>query len=122
MRTDREQHQDDYDVEDEQLIDQMKLGMQAIDDAHDVLHTKPDLFQFQSLISEHKAIARRKRQMELFLFVVVAVVLVTGSLLMAYSNLTMFVILQLAVILFAAVLLTLSQLNAKDRRRANDNC
>jgi len=120
-RSDREQRQDDDDVKDDQLIDQMKRGMQVIDETYDVLQTTPDLFQFQHLISEHKAITRRKRQMELFLFVIVAVVLVTGSLLIAFSNLTIFVILQFAVILFAAVLLILSQLNAKGRRRANDN-
>lgn len=107
--------------EDELLIEQMKQGMAVVDRAYSDMLEPPKLLEIQQMVTEHKTATRRKLRNELFVFIMVAIALITCGLLVAFSNLTLFGILQLVVVIFAVILLLIAQQCVKGRGRANGN-
>jgi Family of unknown function (DUF5345) len=117
--TDQQLPQEQLTREDEMLIAQMKQGMAVMDRAYSDMLEPPNLLHIQQMVAEHKTATRRKLRNELFVFVMVAIALTTGGFLVAYSNLTLFGILQLVVAIFAVILLLVSQHRVKGRGRTN---
>lgn len=107
--------------ENELLIASIQQDVDSIDKAYSDVLEPPNLQYIEQMVVQRQALNRRKLHKELIIFVLVAIVLVTGGMLVAYSSLTIYGILQVSITFFALSLIVIRQLHAKGREITDDN-